>query len=222
MKISPSKLAQMIDHTNVRADATEGDVKRLCDEAKKYKFRCACVTPTNIILTINNLRETDVGVCVVIGFPLGIQTSKTKAFETREAVGQGASEIDMVMNIGQLKSGKDEVVELDIRNVVEAAQGKMVKVILETALLTYEEKVNAALIAQDAGADFVKTSTGFGGLTGATEEDVILLRKTVGKEMGVKASGGIRDLETALKMIEAGANRIGTSTGVQIIEAAYD
>lgn len=218
MMISPSKLAGMIDHTNVGGAATEEDVKRLCDEAKEYKFRCVCVTPTNVALAVKNLKGSGVEVCSVIGFPLGIQTSKTKAFEAGEAVRLGASEVDMVMNIGQLKSGKDEVVSRDIQGVVEAAEGRIVKVILETALLTRQEKVKASLIVQDAGADFVKTSTGFGGLTGATVEDVILLRETVGRDMGVKASGGIRDLDTALKMMDAGANRIGTSSGVQIME----
>lgn len=217
--VSPGKLAQMIDHTNLRPDATEKDIKRLCDEAKEYKFNCVCVNPTNVSLAVDNLKGSEVGVCVVVGFPLGAQTSKTKAFEAEEAVGWGVSELDMVMNIGQLKSGNDELVGLDIRGVVEAAQGKIVKVILETARLTYEEKVKACLIARVAGADFVKTSTGFGGLSGATVEDVKLLRETVGKDMGVKASGGIRDLETALKMMEAGANRIGTSSGVNIMEA---
>lgn len=220
--ISAYELAQMIDHTNLRPDATEEDIKRLCHEALEYKFRCVCVNPTNVSLAVDNLKRSGVGVCAVVGFPLGIQTSKTKAFEAKEAVGQGASEIDMVMNVGYLKSGKDEMVGLDIQGVVEAAQGKVVKVILETALLTYDEKVNSCLIAQEAGADFVKTSTGFGGLAGATVEDVALMRKTVRKDMGVKASGGIRDLETALKMIDAGANRIGTSSGVQIMKATYD
>lgn len=217
--ISAHKLAQMIDHTNLSPDATEEDIKRLCEEAKEYKFRCICVNPTNVPLAVDNLRGFDVSVCVVIGFPLGAQTSKIKAFEAKEAVQGSASELDMVMNIGHLKSGKEELVGKDIRGVVESAEGRIVKVILETALLTYQEKIKACLIAQQAGANFVKTSTGFGGLTGATVEDVKLLRETVGRDMGVKASGGIRDLETALKMMDAGANRIGTSSGVQIMEA---
>jgi len=217
--ISAYELAQMIDHTNLRPDATEEDIKRLCHEALEYEFRCVCVNPTNVPMVVDNLEGSGVGVCAVVGFPLGAQTSKTKSFEAEEAIGWGASEVDMVMNMGLLKSGKEELVGLDIQGVVESSKGKIVKVILETALLTYQEKLKACLIAQIAGAHFVKTSTGFGGLPGATVEDVKLLRETVGEDMGVKASGGIRDLETALKMIEAGANRIGTSSGVQIMEA---
>jgi deoxyribose-phosphate aldolase len=216
--ISVEELAQMIDHTNVKGNATEEDIKKLCSEALEYNFASACVTPTNVVLTHKLLRNSDVNVCVVVGFPLGVQTPKTKAFEVMEAVSKGASEIDMVMNIGGLKSGREELVRSDIQDVVEAASGRTVKVILETALLTYEEKVKACLIAEKSGADFVKTSTGFGGLSGATVEDVTLMRKTVGSKMGVKAAGGIRDMETTLAMINAGANRIGTSTGVQIMK----
>jgi deoxyribose-phosphate aldolase len=216
--IPPKEMAQMIDHTNVKGDATEEDIKKLCSEALHYNFACACVTPTNVKPARKILAGSDVGVCVVVGFPLGVQTPKTKAFETMEAVSKGASEIDMVMNIGGLKSGREELVKEDIQGVVEAAGGRTVKVILETALLTDEEKVNACLIAKNAGADFVKTSTGFGGLSGAIVEDVALMRKTVGPKMGVKASGGIRDLKTALAMIDAGATKIGTSSGVQIME----
>jgi deoxyribose-phosphate aldolase len=159
-----------------------------------------------------------VKVCAVVGFPLGIQTPKTKAFETMEVVSKGADEIDMVMNIGGLKSKRDELVKEDIQGVVESASGRIVKVILETALLTDAEKVNACLIAKKAGVDFVKTSTGFGGLSGATIKDVSLMRKTVGAKMGIKAAGGIRDLKTAIAMIDAGATRIGTSTGVEIMK----
>ncbi len=216
--ISIEELAQIIDHTNVKGDATEDDIRRLCEEAVQYNFASACVTPTNVVLTSKILRNSNVKVCVVVGFPLGVQTPKTKAFETMEAVSKGASEIDMVMNLGALKSGREELVKNDIQGVVEAANGRIVKIILETALLTDEEKVNACLIAEKAGADFVKTSTGFGGLSGATVEDVALMRKTVGSEMGVKAAGGIRNIKAALAMINAGANRIGTSTGVQIME----
>lgn len=217
--VSAYELAQMIDHTNLRPDATEEDIKRLCHEALEYKFRCVCVNPTNVPMAVDTLEGSGVGVCAVVGFPLGAQTSKTKSFEAEEAIGWGAFEVDMVMNMGLLKSGKEELVGLDIQGVVESSKGRIVKVILETALLTYQEKLKACLIAQIAGAHFVKTSTGFGGLPGATVEDVKLLRETVGEDMGVKASGGIRDLETALKMIEAGANRIGTSSGVHIMEA---
>ena len=216
--ISPEELARMIDHTNVKGDATEDDIKQLCSEALKYNFASACVTPTNVVLTRKLLKYSDVKVCAVVGFPLGVQTPKTKAFEAMEVVSQGASEIDMVINIGGLKSNREELVIEDIQGVVESAGGKIVKVIIETALLNYDEKVKACLIAKKAGADFVKTSTGFGGLSGATVEDVTLMRKTVGSKMGVKAAGGIRDLNTALAMIDAGAARIGTSTGVQIMK----
>lgn len=224
--ISPEKMAKMIDHTNVKGDATEEDIKKLCSEARRYDFACVCVTPTNVVLARKLLRGSDVGVCAVVGFPLGVQTPKTKAFEAMEAVSKGASEIDMVMNVGGLKSGREELVKEDISGVVEAVangntDARIVKVILETALLTDKEKVKACLIAKNAGADFVKTSTGFGGLSGATVEDVALMRETVGPEMGIKAAGGIRDLKTALAMIEAGATKIGTSTGVQIMEEFY-
>ena len=216
--LSPTELARMIDHTNVKPDATEEDINKLCSEAKQYNFACACVTPTNVIIAKKLLQGSDVQVCAVVGFPLGVQTPKTKAFETMEAVSKGASEIDMVINIGALKSGREELVKEDIDGVVEAAAGRTVKVILETALLTDHEKVRACLIAKKAGADFVKTSTAYGGLAGATVEDVTLMRKTVGPEMGIKAAGGIRNLKTALEMIDAGATKIGTSTGVQIME----
>jgi deoxyribose-phosphate aldolase len=216
--LDSNKLAQLIDHTNVRGDATEADIRRLCNEAKAYNFKNVCVTPTNAKLANDLLKDYETGICVVIGFPLGVQTLKTKAFETDEATSYGASEIDMVINVGSLKSERYPMVKDDIIGVLEAANGKIVKTIMETALLTSKEKVKACLLAKEAGADFVKTSTGFGGLAGATIEDVNLLRSTVGSHMGVKASGGIRDLETVLKMLDAGANRIGTSTGVQIME----
>lgn len=216
--ISPKEITQMIDHTNVKGDATEDDIKRLCSEALQYNFASACVTPTNVILASKLLKYSDVKVCAVVGFPLGVQTPKTKAFEAMEVVSHGADEIDMVINIGGLKSNRKELVKEDIQGVVESAGCKKVKVIIETALLNYDEKVKACLIAKKAGADFVKTSTGFGGLSGATVEDVTLMRRTVGLKMGVKAAGGIRDLNTALAMIDAGATRIGTSTGVQIME----
>jgi deoxyribose-phosphate aldolase len=211
-------MAQMIDHTNVKGDASEEDIKKLCNEALEYNFASACVTPTNVSLARKLLKYSDVKVCAVVGFPLGIQTSKTKAFEAMEIVSKGADEIDMVMNIGGLKSNREELVKEDIHGVVESAEGRIVKVILETALLTNEEKVNACLIAKKAGANFVKTSTGFGGLSGATIEDVTLMRKTVGAKMSVKAAGGIRDMKTAQAMINAGATRIGTSTGVKIMK----
>jgi deoxyribose-phosphate aldolase len=190
--ISKEEIAKMIDHTNVKGDATEDDIKKLCSEALQYNFASACVTPTNVVLTSKLLKYSDVKVCAVIGFPLGVQTPKTKAFEAMEVVSKGASEIDMVMNIGGLKSDREELVKEDIQGVVESAGDKIVKVILETALLTDEEKIRACVIAKKAGADFVKTSTGFGGLSGATVEDVSLMRKTVGSKMGIKAAGGIR------------------------------
>lgn len=214
---SPDELAKMIDHTNVRRDATENDIRKLCDDAKKYGFVCACVTPVNVALSRKLLEGYDVKVCAVIGFPFGINTPKTKAFEAREAIENGAQEIDMVMNIGALKSGHNDLVKEDINGVVKAADNNIVKVILETGLLNEEEKVRACLIAKEAGADFIKTSTGFG-VSGATLKDVTLIRKTVGPDMGIKASGGIRDLKTTLDMIEAGATRIGTSTGLQILK----
>lgn len=218
MMMSPDDMAEVIDHTNLHADASQKDIEKLCDEARKYNFKCVCVNPTNIKLAVQNLRGSGIGVCSVIGFPLGAVTIKDKAYEAKEAVLDGASELDMVMNIGQLKSGKKERVMQDIQGVVDAADGRIVKVILETALLTSEEKVEGCFISREAGASFVKTSTGFGGQKGATVKDVELLKKTVGKDLGVKASGGIKDLKKALDMINAGANRIGTSSGVQIMK----
>jgi len=215
---SEDELAKMIDHTNVRRDAREVDIEDLCNDAKRYGFACVCVTPVNVERSRKLLEYYDVKVCAVIGFPFGINTPKTKAFETREAIENGAQEIDMVMNIGALKSGHDDLLREDIRGVVKAADSNIVKVILETGLLNKEEKVRACLIAKEAGADFIKTSTGFG-VSGATVEDVTLIRKTVGPNMGIKASGGIRNLKTTLDMIEAGATRIGTSTGVQILKS---
>jgi deoxyribose-phosphate aldolase len=215
--ISIEELAGMIDHTNVNRDATEEDLKTLCREANDYNFSCVCVTPTNATLARELLENSDTEVCVVIGFPFGVQTLHAKAFEAREAVENGASELDMVLNIGALKSGQDSLVQADIAGVVRAARGRIVKVILETAVLTREEKIRACQLAREAGAHYVKTSTGIG-VSGATVEDVKLLREVVGLEMGVKAAGGIRDLNTALAMIDAGANKIGTSTGVQIME----
>lgn len=214
----PEDLAKMIDHTNVKGDATQADVIKLCKEALKYNFASAVVTATNVQLAREIIQDSPIKVCSVVGFPLGVSTPETKAFETREAIKNGADEIDMVMNIGAIRSGLEDLLEKDITAVVEAASGKVVKVILETALLTDEEKVVSCLIAKKSGADYVKTSTAYGGLSGATVEDVKLMRKTIGPDMKIKAAGGIRDLETALAMIEAGADKLGTSTGVQIIE----
>jgi deoxyribose-phosphate aldolase len=208
-----SQIAKLIDHTLLKPDATKEQIVRLAEEAKKYHFASVCVNPVWVPQVYEILKETDVKVCTVIGFPLGATTPETKAFETRNAIENGATEVDMV-----IKSGRDEEVEEDIRAVTKAAEGKaLTKVIIETCLLTDEEKVRACEIAARAGADFVKTSTGFS-TGGATVEDVALMRKTVGDNLGVKASGGVRSLEDLMKMVDAGANRIGTSSGVKIME----
>jgi deoxyribose-phosphate aldolase len=210
-------LAQYIDHTALKADTTKEQIVTLCDEAKEYNFYSVCVNPTWVETAAKELKDSDVDVCTVIGFPLGATTSKVKAFETTNAIENGATEIDMVINIGALKDGNDDLVEDDIRHVVEAAKGKaLVKVIIETSLLTDAEKVKACDFAVAAGADFVKTSTGFS-TGGATVEDIKLMRKTVGPDIGVKASGGVRDRAGALAMIEAGATRIGASSGKEIV-----
>ena len=217
----PQKLAKMIDHTNVSRDATRLDIKRLCDGAKKYNFGYVCVNPAYINLALDQLKGSDVKVCTVVGFPFGANTSKIKFFETKDAVESGADEVDMVMNIGFLKSELDENVKEDINGVIMAANGHTVKVIIETGLLTKEEKIKACKLVEKAGADFVKTSTGFD-TSGATVKDVALLKETLGPDVGIKASGGIKDLQTALDMINAGATRIGTSNGVKIMEELYN
>ncbi|GAC41589.1 deoxyribose-phosphate aldolase [Paenibacillus popilliae] len=210
-------MAQMIDHTLLRADAVKGDITKLIEEAKRYQFASVCVNPTWVAYCAERLAGTSVKVCTVIGFPLGASTSAVKAYETVDAIANGATEVDMVINIGQLKAGNDDDAERDIAAVVTAAAGKaLVKVIIETCLLTEEEKVRACELAVKAGADFVKTSTGFS-TGGATREDVALMRRTVGERAGVKASGGVRSLEDVNMMIEAGATRIGASSGVSII-----
>lgn len=209
-------LASLIDHTLLKPDATPEAVRRLCAEAKEFGFASVCVNPGQVACAAAELVGTAVKVCTVIGFPLGATTSFAKAFEARDAVASGAGELDMVLNIGALKAGDYELVLQDISAVVAAAGGRLVKVILETGLLTDAEKVEACRLAQSAGASFVKTSTGFGH-GGATVEDIKLMRATVGPKMGVKASGGIRDRETALRMVEAGATRLGTSSGVAIV-----
>lgn len=215
-KVNDSEVAGMIDHTLLKADATEEEIRKLCDEARKYRFASVCVNPSNVALASRLLRSSGVRVCTVIGFPLGATTPTAKAIESRDAIANGATELDMVINVGALKSGDDDLVRRDIESVVEAAKGQaIVKVILETALLSDEEKVKACLMAKMAGADFVKTSTGFAS-GGATAADIALMRETVGPDMGVKASGGIRDLETAREMVEAGADRIGASASVAI------
>ena len=211
------KLNKYIDHTLLKPDASQEQIETLIEEAKKYDFASVCVNPTWVSFAAQALKTTDVKVCTVIGFPLGANTPELKAFETSDAIQNGANEVDMVINIGALKSRNFDLVERDIRAVVEAAKGTLVKVIIETCLLTDDEKVKACQIAQKAGADFVKTSTGFS-TGGATVRDVALMRKTVGPDMGVKASGGARSYEDALAFIKAGATRIGASSGVAIME----
>jgi len=210
-------VVRMIDHTLLKADATRQEIVKIVEEAKEYLFASVCVNPTWVSTAAELLADTkEVKVCTVIGFPLGASTPETKAFETINAIENGANEIDMVINIAALKDQQDELVEKDIRAVVEAAKGKaLVKVIIETCLLTNEEKVRACELSVKAGADFVKTSTGFS-TGGATVEDIRLMRQTVGPEIGVKASGGVRSREDALAMVEAGATRIGASSGVSI------
>lgn len=214
-------LAGLIDHTLLKPDATEDQIAQLCYEAKKYKFASVCVNPTHVQLCAELLKGTDVKVCTVIGFPLGASSPEVKAFEAKTALKDGATEIDMVMNIGALKAGDLTLVARDIHEVVEVGHraGAVVKVIIETALLNEEEKITACLLAKEAGADFVKTSTGFSG-GGATVDDINLMRRVVGPEMGVKASGGVRNFEDARNMVQAGATRIGASAGVKIVKGA--
>jgi deoxyribose-phosphate aldolase len=211
-------IANMIDHTALKPDTTKEQIQTLCAEAKEYKFASVCVNPTWVSLSAELLKdEEEVKVCTVIGFPLGASNSEVKAFETTNAIENGATEVDMVINIAALKDKNAELVEQDIRAVVDAAKGKaLTKVIIETSLLTDEEKVRACELAVKAGADYVKTSTGFSS-GGATVEDIALMRKTVGPDIGVKASGGVRDLNGARAMVDAGATRIGASAGVAII-----
>jgi deoxyribose-phosphate aldolase len=212
-----SNVAAMIDHTLLKADAKKEQIELLCKEAKEYKFASVCVNPTWVRYASEQLKESSVKVCTVIGFPLGASTTETKAFETKNAIENGAEEVDMVINISALKDGNDALVENDIRAVVNAAKGKaLTKVIIETSLLTDDEKVRACQIAVKAGTDFVKTSTGFS-TGGASVEDIALMRKTVGPEIGVKASGGVRNTSDAQSMIAAGATRIGASSGVAIV-----
>lgn len=211
-----SALASMIDHTLLKPDAKEPDFEKLCEEAARFRFASVCVNPGWIRFCKERLAGSGVMICTVVGFPLGATSTTSKVFETVQAIADGADEIDMVINIGALKSGNLKLVEDDIREVVRAAAGKTVKVILETSLLTDEEKVTACRLSKNANAHFVKTSTGFGG-GGATAADISLMRKTVGPDMGVKASGGVRDLETARAMVAAGATRIGASASVSIV-----
>jgi deoxyribose-phosphate aldolase len=213
--------ASLIDHTLLKPEATESDIKTLCEEAARFHFASVCVNPTWVRASACHLNGTGVPVCTVIGFPLGATLPDVKAYEARRAIFDGAREVDMVINIGALRSGDDCAVEFDIHSVVQVAHefGVTCKVIIETALLTDDEKVRACLAAKRAGADFVKTSTGFS-KGGATVADIALMRQTVGSELGVKASGGVKGLEDARKMVEAGATRIGASVGVKIAQEA--
>lgn len=213
---SRSRMAACIDHTLLKPAATDEQIVQLCREALESKFASVCVNPCHVRLAVAQLAHSPVKACSVIGFPLGAATSRIKAAEAELAVAEGAGEVDMVIQVGSLKSGRFFDVEGDIRQVVTAAGGALVKVIIETCFLTDEEKVTACRLAMNAGAHFVKTSTGFAS-GGATFADVRLMRSAVGSALGVKASGGIRTLADALGMLEAGANRIGTSSGVEIL-----
>lgn len=209
--------ARYIDHTLLKPESTRNQIDKIIEEAKAFNFKSICINPTHVKYAAEQLKGSDVLVCTVIGFPLGASTTETKIFETEDAINKGASEVDMVINIGALKDGRFEDVQKDIEGVVGAANGKTVKVIIETCLLTDEEKVKASELSKVAGADFVKTSTGFAG-GGATPEDVKLMKDTVGDDLEVKASGGVRNLEDFNHMLEAGATRIGASAGVEIVQ----
>jgi deoxyribose-phosphate aldolase len=218
--LAPADVARYIDHTMLRPEAPTAAFDKLCEEALKYRFFSVCVNSCRVAYVARKLQGSGVKVCSVVGFPLGAMTSRSKGFETREAISDGASEIDMVINIGLLKSGDTRAVEEDIRSVRRATRGTTIlKVIIETALLSQDEKVLACELAKKAGADFVKTCTGFSG-GGATVEDIALMRRVVGREMGVKASGGVRTYKSALAMIDAGASRIGCVASVAIVTGA--
>lgn len=217
MKITKEHLSNMIDHSLLRPNATHDQLVKLCQEAMEYQFKAVCVNPIHVEEAVQMLEGSKVLVCSVVGFPFGTHSQKTKAFETEEVIRFGTREIDMVMRVGALKDGKDREVMEDIQAVVQAAKGYPVKVILETCYLTAQEIIRGCKLVVEAGASFVKTSTGFAE-GGAKVEDLRLMRETVGKDFGVKAAGGIRTLEDALKMIEAGANRLGTSASVAIVQ----
>ncbi len=223
--IDPTQLAQFIDHTLLKPEASEAQIRTVCAEAAQYGFASVCVNPTWVALATELLAESPVRVCSVVGFPLGATLTNVKAYEARHVVNQGAREVDMVINIGRLKSGQDDLVREDMAQVVKAARKAspdepvVVKVIIETALLTRDEKIRACELAMAADADFVKTSTGFNG-GGATIEDVALMRRVVGDKLGVKAAGGIRTLKDAMAMLAAGASRLGASAGVKIVQEA--
>jgi deoxyribose-phosphate aldolase len=214
---SKAEMAGFIDHTILKPEAKSSDIEKMCAEARQYRFYSVCINPGWVPLTAQLLKGSQVKVCTVCGFPLGANATETKSHEARLAVEQGAAEVDMVINIGALKSQDLKTVHQDISSVAKASSGAFVKVIIETCLLTDEEKILACLIAKSAGAHYVKTSTGFS-TGGATAPDIALMRLTVGPQMGVKASGGVRSLEEANRMIVAGASRIGTSSGVKILE----
>ncbi len=211
------ELNKYVDHTILKADAVADDVKKICDEAKEYKFASVCINPANVKFAADQLKGSGVKTCVVVGFPLGANTKEVKVFETKDCIKNGAEEIDMVINIGYLKSGRTDEVYQEIKEIKEACKDKILKVIIETCYLTDAEKKTACELSLKAGADFVKTSTGFGS-GGATQDDVRLMKSIVGEKAKVKASGGVRDFETAKKMIEIGASRLGTSNGIAIIK----
>ncbi|MDU5109869.1 MAG: deoxyribose-phosphate aldolase [Clostridium sp.] len=216
--MNKNELAKMIDHTILKPEATEKEVEKLCKEALEYNFASVCINPSMVEKATEILKGSDVKVCTVIGFPLGATTTEVKAFETEDVIKKGATEVDMVINVGKLKEGNLTYVKKDIEAVVNVAKGKaLTKVIIETCLLNDEEKVTACKLSKEAGADFVKTSTGFS-TGGATAKDIKLMRETVGEELGVKASGGVRSLEDAELMIENGASRIGASASIAICE----
>jgi len=219
--LSPAQLARYVDHTLLKPEATRADIERLCAEAREHKFAAVCVNGSRVELAAHLLEESDVKVAAVVGFPLGAMDADAKRYEAEAAIDQGAQEVDMVMNIGRYKDGDFKYVVRDIRDVVAAAEGRIVKVILETCLLTNDEIVSACKLALEAEAHFVKTSTGFS-KAGAIIEHVRLMRDTVGFNCGVKASGGIRDTPSAIAMIRAGASRLGTSNGVAIVKGAAE
>lgn len=216
--ITRKEIASLIDHTLLKPEATQEQIITLCQEAADYQFKTVCVNPSWVETCAKELKETKVGIATVIGFPLGATSTFTKVAETRDVIAQGATEVDMVINIGALKSGDSETVKKDIACVVQAANNQViVKVIIETGFLTEDEKKQACQLAKEAGADFVKTSTGFGP-GHATPEDIKLMREVVGPELGVKASAGIRDFKTAKNLVSAGASRIGASAGKEIVD----
>ncbi|MHB1127830.1 MAG: deoxyribose-phosphate aldolase [Bacillota bacterium] len=217
--MTKNELALIIDHTLLRPEATEKDILNLCREAVEHRFGTVCINPGFVALAARELAGTGIKVCTVIGFPLGATTTGVKVFEAAGAVASGADELDMVINIGALRGGDISLVRQDIDAVVQASAGRLVKVIIEAVLLNFKEKVQACQLAAESGAGFVKTSTGFGP-GGATVEDVALMRQTVGPGMGLKAAGGIRDFPMAFRMLEAGANRLGTSSGAVILKQA--